>query len=104
MSSLLKQGGSGNKDAEVAESIQHGVGKINISRDMKKVLYVALEDELKSGSHEPNALYLKSMDAVKEIVIHNSPPSVRQLFTGESARRFNKGAFTGFLRDHTFHT
>lgn len=67
---LVLHGGSGNKDAEVAESIQHGVGKINISSDMKKAFYVALVEELKSGSHEPNALYLKPMDAAKEIVIH----------------------------------
>lgn len=67
---LVLHGGSGNKDAEVAESIQHGVGKINISSDMKKAFYVALEEELKSGSHEPNALYRKPMDAAKEIVIH----------------------------------
>ncbi|EOU1316084.1 TPA: ketose-bisphosphate aldolase [Klebsiella quasipneumoniae subsp. similipneumoniae] len=67
---LVLHGGSGNKDAEVAESIQHGVGKINISSDMKKAFYVALEEELKSGSHEPSALYLKPMDAAKEIVIH----------------------------------
>lgn len=67
---LVLHGGSGNKDAEVAESIQHGVSKINISSDMKKAFYVALEEELKSGSHEPNALYLKPMDAAKEIVIH----------------------------------
>ena len=66
---LVLHGGSGNKDAEVAESIQHGVSKINISSDMKKAFYVALEEELKSGSHEPNALYLKPMDAAKEIVI-----------------------------------
>lgn len=67
---LVLHGGSGNKDAEVAESIQHGVSKINISSDMKKAFYIALEEELKSGSHEPNALYLKPMDAAKEIVIH----------------------------------
>ncbi|PJD04930.1 hypothetical protein B9Q20_18575 [Enterobacter mori] len=67
---LVLHGGSGNKDAEVAESIQHGVGKINISSDMKKAFYVALGEELKSGSHEPNTLYLKPMDAAKEIVIH----------------------------------
>jgi fructose-bisphosphate aldolase class II len=67
---LVLHGGSGNKDAEVAESIQHGVSKINISSDMKKAFYVALVEELKSGSHEPNALYLKPMDAAKEIVIH----------------------------------
>ena len=39
-------GGSGNKDSEVAESIRYGVGKINISSDMKKAFFVALEQEL----------------------------------------------------------
>ncbi|WP_210505123.1 class II fructose-bisphosphate aldolase, partial [Pantoea ananatis] len=39
---LVLHGGSGNKDSEVAESIKYGVGKINISSDMKKAFYVAL--------------------------------------------------------------
>lgn len=66
---LVLHGGSGNKDAEVAESIQHGVGKINISSDMKKAFFVALEEELKTGSHEPNALFIKPMEAAKAIVV-----------------------------------
>ncbi|WP_185870132.1 class II fructose-bisphosphate aldolase, partial [Erwinia amylovora] len=40
---LVLHGGSGNKDSEVAESIKYGVGKINISSDMKKAFYVALQ-------------------------------------------------------------
>lgn len=67
---LVLHGGSGNKDAEVAESIQHGIGKINISSDMKKAFFVALEAELKSGSHEPNALFIKPMESAKAIVVH----------------------------------
>jgi fructose-bisphosphate aldolase class II len=67
---LVLHGGSGNKDSEVAESIQYGVGKINISSDMKKAFFVALEKELKSSSHEPNALYLKPMASARAVVEH----------------------------------
>ncbi|EOF4706804.1 MAG: ketose-bisphosphate aldolase [Klebsiella huaxiensis] len=67
---LVLHGGSGNKDCEVAESIQYGIGKINISSDMKKAFFVALEEELKSSSHEPNALYLKPMASARAVVEH----------------------------------
>lgn len=67
---LVLHGGSGNKDCEVAESIRFGVSKINISSDMKKAFFVALEEELKGNSHEPNALYLKPMAAAREVVAH----------------------------------
>lgn len=67
---LVLHGGSGNKDSEVAESIRYGIGKINISSDMKKAFFVALEEELKSSSHEPNALYLKPMAAARAVVEH----------------------------------
>lgn len=67
---LVLHGGSGNKDSEVAESIQYGIGKINISSDMKKAFFVALEEELKSSSHEPNALYLKPMASARAVVEH----------------------------------
>ena len=65
---LVLHGGSGNKDSEVAESIRYGVGKINISSDMKKAFFVALEQELKQGGHEPNALFVKPMQAASEVV------------------------------------
>nr|WP_267127911.1 class II fructose-bisphosphate aldolase [Pantoea agglomerans] len=54
-------GGSGNKDSEVAESIRYGVGKINIFSDMKKAFFVALEQELKQGGHEPDSMFTKPM-------------------------------------------
>lgn len=67
---LVLHGGSGNKDSEVAESIKYGIGKINISSDMKKAFFVALEAELKGNSHEPNALYIKPMEAARQVVEH----------------------------------
>jgi len=67
---LVLHGGSGNKDTEVAESILYGVAKINISSDIKKAFFVALEAGLNSGSHEPNVLYIRPMEAVKTVVMH----------------------------------
>lgn len=67
---LVLHGGSGNKDSEVAESIKYGVGKINISSDMKKAFYVALKEELQSNGHEPSALYVRPMAAAKAVVEH----------------------------------
>ncbi|WP_277976325.1 ketose-bisphosphate aldolase [Pantoea endophytica] len=67
---LVLHGGSGNKDSEVAEAIQHGVSKINISSDMKKAFFVMLEDEIKRGGHEPSELFLKPIAAAKEVVAH----------------------------------
>lgn len=67
---LVLHGGSGNKDSEVAESIKYGVGKINISSDMKKAFYVALQEELQSNGHEPSALYVRPMAAAKAVVEH----------------------------------
>lgn len=67
---LVLHGGSGNKDSEVAESIKFGVAKINISSDMKKAFFVALEDELKSNSHEPCVLYTNPMASARQVVEH----------------------------------
>jgi fructose-bisphosphate aldolase class II len=65
---LVLHGGSSNKDSEVAEAIRFGVAKINISSDMKKAFFVSLEQELKSGDHEPNALYIKPILAASQVV------------------------------------
>jgi fructose-bisphosphate aldolase class II len=60
--------GSGKKISEVAESIRYCVGKINISSDMKKAFFVAPGQELQQGGHEPNALFVKPMQAASEVV------------------------------------
>ena len=36
---------------------------------MKKAFFVALEEELKSGSHEPNSLFIRPMEAAKAVVV-----------------------------------
>ncbi len=66
---LVLHGGSGNKDEEVAESISLGVGKVNISSDMKKAFFVELESQLKtSDSHEPNTLFVAPSEKAKLVV------------------------------------
>ncbi len=66
---LVLHGGSGNKDEEVAESISLGVGKVNISSDMKKAFFVELEAQMKScNSHEPNTLFVAPAIKASEVV------------------------------------
>ncbi|WIL41593.1 hypothetical protein QPJ96_16610 [Pantoea agglomerans] len=36
--------------------------------DMKKAFFVALEQELKQGGHEPNVLFVKPMQVASEVV------------------------------------
>ncbi|MGO2341693.1 ketose-bisphosphate aldolase [Vibrio litoralis] len=68
---LVLHGGSGNKDEEVAESITLGVGKVNISSDMKKAFFLELEAVLKtSDSHEPNSLFISPAEKAS-IVVEN---------------------------------
>ncbi len=35
---------------------------------MKKAFFVALEEELKQGGHEPNSLFIKPMEAASKVV------------------------------------
>lgn len=66
---LVLHGGSGNKDEEVVESISLGIGKVNISSDMKKAFFVELEEQLKiSDSHEPNSLFVSPAEKASEVV------------------------------------
>lgn len=50
------------------ELIRYGARKINISSDMKKALFVALEQKLKLRGHELNALFVKPMHTASEVV------------------------------------
>lgn len=65
---LVLHDGSGNKYTKITESIRYGVEKIIISGDMEKVSFVALEQELKLGGHEPNSLFVTAMQAASEVI------------------------------------
>lgn len=66
---LVLHGGSANPDEEIAEAVQIGIQKVNISSDYKFAFYkkcreILVETEL----WDPNAIYPACIDAAKEIV------------------------------------
>lgn len=67
---LVLHGGSDNSDAEVAESIQYGICKINISSDMKKAFFTQLRATLedKPAAFEPTQLFPAAIDAAKRLI------------------------------------
>ena len=69
---LVLHGGSANPDAEIAESVQRGINKINISSDIKDAFYQRLRKTLFDDPkvREPFELYLDAIDAMKEVIDH----------------------------------
>ena len=69
---FVLHGGSGNPDAEVSESIQYGVGKVNLSSDLKSVFFEEVRRILIANPEmfEPNQVYPNANEKVKEVVRH----------------------------------
>lgn len=69
---FVLHGGSGNPDTEVSEAVKYGVAKVNLSSDLKSVFFNALREILADdpSMFEPNAVYPKANDKVKEVVKH----------------------------------
>lgn len=69
---LVLHGGSANKDEEIAEAVKRGINKVNISSDIKDAFYQQLRITLENDKklREPFELYLESIDAMKEIIVH----------------------------------
>lgn len=69
---FVLHGGSGNPDAEVNESVHHGVCKVNLSSDLKSVFFANLREFLNENPHmyEPGDIYPGRNEAVKEVVRH----------------------------------
>ena len=67
---LVLHGGSSNPDHEIAEGVQTGISKINISSDIKISYYGKLREVLINGSlREPNMIEPPAMEAMKETAI-----------------------------------
>lgn len=68
---LVLHGGSNNPDDEIAESVQYGISKINISSDIKSAYFIemrkVLEDE---GVREPNVIVPSCVAKMQEVAIH----------------------------------
>ena len=68
---LVLHGGSANPDAEIAESVTLGVGKINISSDMKYAYFQKVREILaKETWWDPNVIYPEAISAARDVIRH----------------------------------
>ena len=68
---LVLHGGSANPDAEIAESVTLGVGKINISSDMKHAYFLKVREILSNERWwDPNVIYPEPINAAREVIRH----------------------------------
>ncbi|WP_413733820.1 ketose-bisphosphate aldolase [Sodalis sp. RH21] len=66
---LVLHGGSANPDAEIAEAVTLGVGKINISSDMKFAYFKKAREVLgRETWWDPNAIYPEPIEAAKDVI------------------------------------
>ncbi|MEJ3967823.1 class II fructose-bisphosphate aldolase, partial [Citrobacter braakii] len=68
---LVLHGGSANPDVEIAESVTLGVGKINISSDMKYAYFQKVREILaKETWWDPNVIYPEAISAARDVIRH----------------------------------
>jgi fructose-bisphosphate aldolase class II len=69
---LVLHGGSGNPDAEMAESARRGVNKINISSDMKDAFFRQLTRDLNADPSALEPMYFAkgAVEAAKAVIRH----------------------------------
>ena len=71
---LVLHGGSANPDKEIAQSVDMGIAKINISSDIKIVFTDKLREILNSTNdsqiREPNVIFPRCMDETKKVATH----------------------------------
>lgn len=67
---IVLHGGSGNPDEEVRESVLYGVGKVNLSSDLKSVFFEQVRQTLidNKNMYEPNEVYTEANKKLKKVV------------------------------------
>jgi fructose-bisphosphate aldolase, class II len=67
---LVLHGGSDNSDEDIRESTKYGVGKINLSSEMKRAFFTELRNTLNNNpnGYEPDALFPSSTEAAMAII------------------------------------
>lgn len=67
---IVLHGGSRNPDEEVKESILYGVGKVNLSSDLKSAFFNEVRNTLSNNKdlYEPNEIYPIANKKLKEVV------------------------------------
>lgn len=65
---LVLHGGSNNPDSEIAQSVELGINKINISSDIKVAYFNKMREVLKdAGLREPNTIEPPCVEAMKAV-------------------------------------
>lgn len=65
---MVLHGGSGNEDSEIRKSVEHGVGKINISSDIKVAYFQKMREVLQDQKlREPFAIKPACQEAMKAV-------------------------------------
>lgn len=68
---LVLHGGSDNPDSEIAQAIEVGIQKINISSDIKTAFYNKCRNILSNPDiREPNQIYPPCIEVMKDVVLH----------------------------------
>lgn len=68
---LVLHGGSNNPDEEIAEAVERGINKINISSDIKTAYFMKMRDVLRNEAlREPFAIQPACAEAMKEVAAH----------------------------------
>lgn len=69
---FVLHGGSGNPDNEVSEAVKYGVGKVNLSSDLKSVFFAEVKKVLDKHpeKYEPLEVYPEPNKAVRNVVKH----------------------------------
>ncbi|PKG21913.1 ketose-bisphosphate aldolase [Niallia nealsonii] len=69
---LVLHGGSDNSDEDIRESTKYGVGKINLSSEMKRAFFIELRNALNNNpnGYEPDALFPSSTEAAMAIIVN----------------------------------
>ncbi len=68
---LVLHGGSANLDSEIAQAVEYGINKINISSDIKDPFYQKCREVLQDKKiREPNQIYPPCIEVLKEAAYH----------------------------------
>ncbi|WP_342042652.1 ketose-bisphosphate aldolase [Bacillus sp. OTU2372] len=68
---LVLHGGSSNPDSEIAQSVQLGVSKINISSDMKYAYFTKAREILSTTEYwDPNVIYPDCIKEARNVINH----------------------------------
>lgn len=69
---LVLHGGSDNSEEDIRESTKYGVGKINLSSEMKRAFFSELRNTLNNNpsGYEPDALFPSSTQAAMTIIAY----------------------------------